>query len=499
MRLTDYQKYRLLEILPGSLTWLTFIIAILLSIWNPIIAIYAIILFDLYWFIRIFYMAVYLVISWKRYRGNMKIDWLKKLDLLPGWQKYYHVLFLPTYKEPYEVLEQTFESLAKVNYPLDKFIVVLAGEERDKDNFEMISRRIKEKYGHLFYRLLITLHPKDISGEIAGKGSNNHYAGQQAQKLVDELNIPYENVIVSTFDIDTQPHPQYFAYLTAVFMTTRNPTRASYQPVAVYNNNLWESNFITRLVSNSTTFWLLTDLARPERLLTFSSHSMSFKALTDVGFWQPDIVTEDTRIFLQCFLYYQGNYRTVPLYIPVSMSTVDVGNFWRSVKNQYKQIRRWAWGVEHLPYLYWNFKKVKDIPIMVKLRYLWNIGEGMYSWATVPIVIFLMGRLPFWFADDVTRNLVLTQTAPYVLQWLMRFSLVGLLLIAVYSTVLLPPRPQHGTKWFYFSYLIQWILVPFSLIFFGSIPAIDAQTRLMIGKYLGFWVSEKKAAETVIH
>jgi hypothetical protein len=29
------------------------------------------------------------------------------------------------------------------------------------------------------------------------------------------------------------------------------------------------------------------------------------------------------------------------------------------------------------------------------------------------------------------------------------------------------------------------------MIFFSSLPALDAQTRWMLGKYMGFWPTEK--------
>jgi len=219
---------------------------------------------------------------------------------------------------------------------------------------------------------------------------------------------------------------------------------------------------------------------------------MSFKALVDVGFWQKDIVTEDSRIFLQCFIRYLGNYRVTPMYIPVSMDTVYSGNLWRSLVNQYKQQRRWAYGVENFPFLAWNLWNNKNLPRWKGFRYLWNQLEGCYSWASVPILIFFLGRLPLWLAGPEIKSTVLASNMPFILEILMFASMIGLIFCAFLSTALLPPKPSKYKLYHYLFMVFQWILFPICFVLFGSIPAIESQTRLMLGKYLGFWVTEKK-------
>jgi len=497
----NYYKYRLLEITPGFLVWSTFLITIIISFISPLYGIYFVIIFDLYFVLRIFYMLIFLIISWVKYRQANKKDWWEFLKHThsKNWHQYYHIIFLPTAGEPFEIVDITFNNLAhKTKYDQKKMIIVLAGEERFKEQFIQVADKIKEKYQNLFYNILVTIHPDNLEGEVKGKGSNLYHAGYETKKYIDSQNIDYKKIIVSTFDIDTISHPDYFAYLTHKFISHKKPHRASFQPMAFYHNNIWESDIVTRIVANSTTFWLLTDLARPERLFTFSSHSMSWQALVDIGFWQNNIVTEDSRIFLQCLIHYDGDYEVVPMHIPVSMNTVCVGNIKRSLVNQYKQMRRWAYGVEHFPYMVWQFSKNKKIPLSKKWIYTWNQTEGVYTWATAPILIFFMGYLPLWLAEKYELTSVLTQNAPLMLEWLMRTGMIGMIIIAFMSIIILPPMPSKHAKIrinFVFKYLmmlLQWLIFPITMIIFGSIPAIDAQTRLMLGKYLGFWVTEKK-------
>lgn len=489
---------RLPEIIPASLVWITFLLVILLSFFKPLWAIYFVIVFVVYWVTRLFYMMVWLFISWFRYRIDSKVNWLDRLKSLDkNYLDYYHVIEYPTCGEPYEVIERSFNQLLSTDYPKDRMIVVLGGEGRKQEEFLPIAEKLRQKFGDKFMKLLITIHPLQPD-ELPGKGSNVYYMETQIKKFIDGLGIEYEKVIVSSFDIETLPSENYFSYLAYKYLTHPNPTHASYQPLILYNNNIWESNPIVRVVASSTTFWMLTDLSRPEKLLTFSSHSMSFKMLVDVGFHDKTIVTEDSRICLQGLLHYDGDYEVVPMFTTLSMDTVYIGSFFKSLKDQYKQMRRWAWGVEHFPWMWKNFfgeKANRRIPLRKRLRYFWNQMEGMYSWATAPLLILIVGRLPLFLGSESEKTAVLFQNAPNTLQNIMVVGMLGLVVNSIMYTFMLPAKPREYHWYNYLIMIAQWLLFPATMVIFGSIPAADAQTRLMLGgKFkLGFWVTNKKA------
>jgi len=76
----------------------------------------------------------------------------------------------------------------------------------------------------------------------------------------------------------------------------------------------------------------------------------------------------------------------------------------------------------------------------------------------------------------------------------MLFTSIGIASSAILSIILLPPKPE-GIRWrHYLLYVVQWAFLPITLIIFGSFPALEAQTRLMLGGRfrLGFWVTPKR-------
>ncbi len=492
--LTDYQRYRIYEILPGVSIWLTLIGGIVLSFVQPLWMIYFVIVFDIYWVLKVLNFSFYLLVAWNRFAHARRTDWKDKLyHEIPDWKSKRHVVFLTLYNEEWEVVKTAIQSVCNAAYDTAQFTIVVAGEERKKEHYEDILQRITAAFGDCFEDIVGTCHPVNSPDEIPGKGSNLHYAELQIQKYIDKQGWNYDNVIATMFDIDTVCDKSYFSYLTYLYCTHPNPTRSSYQPIAVYNNNMWESQSMLRIMAFGTTFWTLTSLARQDALVTFSSHSMSFRAIVDAGFHEKKIVSEDSRIFYQAFLAYNGDYEVTPMYAPVSMDTVRDDSWWQSMKNLYAQQRRWAWGVEHVPFLIREFKKKGNkIPLWKKFKWVFIEWEGKWSWCLVALLITVLGRLPLWVAPESVRQSALFFNAPHLLQILMTVAMLGMILSAVLSLPLLPRRPKSHPKHMYIVMVLQWALLPISLIFLSAIPAIDAVTHMMFGKYLGFNVSQKK-------
>jgi len=483
--------YRMFEIIPGVLAWGTFALAIFASWLFPVLATFFIMCFVLYWLLRVLYFALHLRSGYRKTRAHEKVDWLQKVKSLKNWDEIYHLVVIPTYKEPVEVLRETFAGLRGSDYPKGKMIVVLGVEEGAGEEGYARAQAISQEFGKDFFQFLITTHPMNLPGEIAGKGSNETWAVKQAKaKIVDPLGVPYEHIIVTSLDADTVVFPKYFSCLSYHYLTSEDPLRHSYQPVPLFINNIWSSSIPSRLFAFATTFWFLMNQERPEKLSTFSSHSMPFKTLVEVGYRQVNYAVDDSRIFWQCFLHYNGNYSVQALYYPVSMDANTAPTFFGTVRNIYRQQLRWAYGVADIPYFFYGFAKNKDISLKRKFSLALDRIESYWSWATASLLIFLLGWLPLTLGGEEFTQTLLSYNLPRFTSWLLTIMMIGLVWSVYLSLVFLPPRPPEYGKWHFVWMALQWVFLPPIMIFF-AIPALHAQTRLMLGKYMGFWSTPK--------
>jgi hypothetical protein len=493
---------RFFEMLPGILAWLTLIFMFLFSWLLPVWVSIFIILFDIYWVLKTVYLSLHLRATFSEMRRVMKVNWLARVREEfatpvagePAIDDLYHLVLLPMYNEPYEVVRESFESLTRVNYAKEKLLVVLALEDKAGDEARAVGKKLEAEYGAVFGKFLVTHHPAGLPNEIPGKGSNESWAGQQAKReIVDVMGIAPENILVSVFDIDTQVFPEYFSRLTYVFLKTENRLRAIYQPIPLFTNNVYDAPMLARVVAFSTTFWQMMQQSRPERLTSFSSQSIPLKTLLEIGWWQKDIVSEDSRIFWQGYMRYHSDFHVEALFYPVSMDVNVAPKFWSTMKNIYKQQRRWGWGCENIPYMMEGFRHDPQIPAAKKRYWTFNTLEGFHSWATNALIIFALGWLPLALGGRHFGHSVLSYNLPHITRFIVTLSMVGVASSAVLSVMLMPKKPGGLTAKDYCIFVLQWVLMPFTLIIFGAFPGLEAQTRLMLGgKFrLGFWVTPK--------
>jgi cellulose synthase/poly-beta-1,6-N-acetylglucosamine synthase-like glycosyltransferase len=484
--------FRSFEIFPGLLSWTALFLVVFLSWYRPLWIAIFIIIFVILWLFRTIYFSFHLWSGYQKMAASEKINWLERVKNLPNWQNVYHLIVIPMCREPLELVRDTFRKLEKTDYPKDKMLIILGCEERYKNSTLETSREIEKEFGKKFARFLIAWHPQNLAGEIAGKGSNETWAAKKAkEKIVDPLGLAYQNVIFSSFDVDSCVFPKYFSCLTYQYLVAKNPTRTSFQPIPLFINNIWQAPIISRVFSFSSTFWHSMNQERPEKLVTFSSHSMSFKALVEVGFKQTNVVSDDSRIFWQCFLKYNGDYQVQPLYYPISMDANVAKNFFRTLLNIFKQQRRWAYGVGDIAYFLFGFYKNKKIPFWKKFSLAFELIEGHFSWATASILIFLLGWLPLILGGPEFSQTIMSYSLPKIISRVMTLAMISLVSSAYLSLILLPPKPPEYGRYKYLVFAFSWLLFPIMMVFFTALPALDAQTRWLFAKYMGFWVTEK--------
>lgn len=498
-------RQRALEILPGLLTWATFIVPIALVGKYPFAVAVGMLIFAVYWLLKVLIISYHLIEGYIRYRRAIKREWRKEMeDLTPksSWQKIWHVVIVPTTKEELSTLRHTFQALLASDYPHNRIIAVLALEERYRSKGEENARAIAREFGKRFAHFMVTRHPDGIPGEVRGKGPNITWAGRKVAGFVRHKGIAPENVLVTTLDADNRVHRQYFAALTDTFLTTPDPHRKSYQPLSMYFNNIWHVPAPIRLVSLGSSFWQMVESTRPHRMRNFSAHAQSLRTLLTTHFWSVRSIVEDGHQFWRTYFAYEGQHRVVPIYVPVYQDAVlSPKGYFATFKEQYLQRRRWYWGVSDIPYVFEHLLRLQRRNGQI----FWpgwgqflRLVEGMWSLATNSILLAAYSWLPI-VASRTFRETLFAHNLPIMYSRILTAAMIGLVVSLVISTLLLPSRPvsQRFPRFrFFLDVIATPLLLPVTNILFGSIPAIEAQTRLMFGRYMTtFHVVEKGVTE----
>src|SRR3989338_235950 len=180
------------------------------------------------------------------------------------------------------------------------------------------------------------------------------------------------------------------------------------------------------------------------------------------------------------------------MYVTLSMDVAASDSLWTTIKSIYKQKRRWAWGVENFPIVMRAFLRSPKISFYNKLRHGWKLFEGHISWATWGFILTIISWLPALLSEYEFTSSVVYYNAPKITKTIFHLASSSLFISLLLSIGLLPKRKSKNSLREKIWHALEWLMIPFILVFFSSLPALDAQTRLMLNKRMEFWVTDKK-------
>lgn len=487
------KSQRLLEILPGFISWSLILFPFWGSFIIPEFVAYYVIAFSVYWLYRSVTLAVLSIVADFKIKASSKNDWLHDVQQLPDWQKVQHIIIIPTYKEPIHTLERTLNHLSEQTFPRKNLHVMLSFEEREGEAAKEKADHLKKKYSKTFGHLWTTMHP-DIAGEVKGKSSNTSWGAKQAKELlIDKEKINIDQVTITSEDADALFHKSYFACLTYEFLTNTNRYLRIWQAGIVFYNNIWKVPAPVRVLSSVFSVNQMFILMRQDRLINFSTYSTSLQLVDDIGYWDTDVIPEDYRLFFKAYFAKKGKVEVEPIFLPIHADAAEAHGYISTLKNFYQQLQRWAWGVSDDAYIIKQFILAEDVPFWDKTVRVLKTIEDHFLWPVNWFAITISAFLPPLINQEFNRT-ILGKTLPQVTSRLLTLSLLTMIIIFIIDARNRPPRPHQTFIGKFFSILfqpIEFLLLPILGFFFSALPGLDAHTRLMLGKYIEYRVTEK--------
>lgn len=488
----DRQIHRALEILPGVVTWSFITSPIWAGFFFPEAMAYLVIFFALYWFLQSARIARGIFVSYKQVKKDTSRDWLSDCKKLPDFEKIQHLVIIPNYKEPLHILRKTLENLAEQTFSKERMHIVLAIEEREGDvgreKAEELLSEFKGKFGNLW----ATFHP-DIIGEVKGKSSNMAFSGKWAKKkLVDELGYDLKFIYVTSNDADARLHPRYFSCITHKILSLPKNLRhlRFFQSPIVFYNNLWRVILPVRIRSATSSVIEAGRMASPQDIHPYSTYTASLKMVHEAGYWGTTVIPEDYHLFYKCFFHNGGDVDVLPVFLPTSADAAESTTFWKSLKNHYQQVRRWAYGVSDDPYVFKESLKRSEIPLAKRLYRLSILTDFHFLWAAKSFIPF--GSFVALLVNPTFSQTVLAHNLPRISSLIFKSCFLFTIALVAADIWMRPAHPKnYSRKKLLAISLFDWFLSPTVGLLFSVLPAIDAHTRLMLGKYLEYKVTEK--------
>lgn len=525
--------YRFLEIIPGVISYGAIILLFVLSLVSPVLGAVYLFIIVVSTLVKAIGVAYRTVQGYEVIQRAGRVDWRKRMEDLehphaaferlhgeenksyhfdrhlenlkmmaameseyPKPSQIYHVVIMTAYDEGIETLDPSIQAVKDSTFPTERIIFALAYEERGGEAMKQTAEKLAAKYKGVFRDFLLVKHPDNLPGEVVGKGPNLTYAGHAVAEHVKKQKLPIENIIVTSLDSDNRMAPKYLDSVAYEFITHPNRQRLSYQPVSLFMNNIWDAPAPTRVIAVSNSFFNVITTMRPHALRNFASHSQPLQALEAMNFWSKRTIVEDGHQYWRSLFFFHGDYTVLPIRIPIYQDAVIDETFWKTVKAQFIQVRRWYYGASDIAYVgtrLFTSKKNRIMPFWQLFPKFWRLLDGHITLAIIAPLITFGAWVPMIM--NFSTHTMVAYNLPNIVGLVETFAMIGLIVTVLISFRMLPKRPAKYRKGKNLAMVIQWILMPVTSIFYQSIAAYYAQTRLMLGKYMEKFDVTKKVVK----
>ncbi len=399
----------------------------------------------------------------------------------------HHIVLLPNYNEPIEMLEQTLASLAAQHNARAAISVVMAMEAAE-EGARGKAQWLAAAFGSAFAHFLVTLHPPGLPGETPGKGSNLAWAIRTARRvLIEQYGIPTEHCTLTSLDADARLHRQYFAALGARFAADPARYHRFWQAPLSWHSNVQQLCAPVQMVTSLSSVHFWASLANPFRqTFPLSTYSLSLRLAEEAGYWDPAVISEDWHMYLRAFFATQGAVSVETIYLPTVAEALEGQGLWEGMVNRYRQTVRHAWGAEEFGTFLRHSALTPGISWIKTLRHgaslLHDHVAGPVGLAVILLALLASALTPADPLSLLVAGLYGSLAAGFGLMWLFD---------AWYY-----PEPPGGRRMFgWLPGLMSWLLLPLVFFTLNALPAIQAQTRLLLGMPARFAQTPRGVAE----
>ena len=235
---------------------------------------------------------------------------------------------------------------------------------------------------------------------------------------------------------------------------------------------------------------------RPHALRNFASHSQPLQALEAMDFWSKRTIVEDGHQYWRSLFFFRGDYSVLPIRIPIYQDAVVDETFWKTVKAQFIQVRRWYYGASDVAYVgvrLFASAENRPVPFWQLFPKFWRLLDGHITLAILAPIVAFGGWVPMIM--NLSSRTMVAYSLPNIVGTVETFASIGLIVSILVSFKILPERPAKYKKGKNILMVIQWILMPITSILYQSVAAFYSQTRLMLGKYMEKFDVTKKVVK----